>query len=124
MRFSILRSVGWGIVLYASMYLAFALLATYGYAGTLGARIALLGVLLFSTLIAARTLTHLSKADKIPYALVWVLTIASLDALFAAPTGSWAVFADPNLWIGYGLVFATPLVAPVATHTRDVPHQS
>jgi hypothetical protein len=124
MRFSILRSVGWGVVLYASMYLAFALLATYGYAGTLTARISMLAVLLFTTLIATRTLSHLNKADKVPYACMWVLTIAALDALFAAPTGSWAVFADPNLWIGYGLVFATPLVAPLAAHAPEVRHQS
>lgn len=106
-----------GIVLYACMYLAFALIAAYGFAGTTAARIVMLFVLLSTTLIASRTITHLGKADKAPYVISWVAVIAALDIAFAAPSGSWAVFSDPNLWIGYGLVAATPFFAPTVRQT-------
>lgn len=112
MRFSLLRSFGWGVALYACMYLAFALIAAYGYAGTAAARIAMLVVLLSTTLIASRTIAHLGKVDRVPYVFSWLIMIAAFDVAFAAASDSWGVFSDPNLWIGYGLVAAAPFVAP------------
>lgn len=114
MRFSLLRSFGSGIALYACMYLAFALIAAYGYAGTSTARIAMLFVLLSTTLIATRTIAHLGKVDRVPYVLSWLIVIGVLDVAFAAASDSWVVFSDPNLWVGYGLVAITPFVAPAS----------
>lgn len=108
----VMRSFGYGFVLYACMYLSWSLLVTYGLSGSTASRLLLLGVLLFTTLIAARSLHLNSARDMFPYSLSWVVTIAAIDTLFAAPSGSWALFADPNLWVGYFLVLVAPLIAP------------
>lgn len=118
----LLRSFGYGIVLYACMYLAWALLATYGLAGGSVARFFLLAVLLATTLIAARSLGMHSARDVLPYSISWVVTIAAIDTAFAAPSGSWALFADPNLWVGYCLLLIAPLLVPrrLPGHVPDI----
>lgn len=112
MRTTLFKTIGIGIILYACMYLAWSLLAAYGFAGTFSARVILLLVLLFTTLLAARSLHLHSSRDMLPFSVSWVVIIGAIDALFAAPTGSWQMFADPNLWIGYCLVLFAPLVVP------------
>lgn len=117
----VMRSFGYGVVLYACMYLAWALLGTYGVVGTAMARTILLLVLLASTLVAARSLRLYSARDILPFSLSWVVTIGAIDALFALPSGNWGVFADPNLWIGYLLVLLAPLVLPYGPRFVSIP---
>ncbi len=113
---ALFRTVGYGMLLYAVMYLAWALLAAYGVGGSAGARYALFAVLVLSTAFAARSLGHETLRDIVPHALAWVATIALFDALFAIPSGNWAIFTDPNLWVGYALVLGTPLVFHTPPH--------
>ncbi len=117
----LMRSFGYGVVLYACMYLAWALLSAYDIVGTGIARTVLLLVLLVSTLIAARSLRLYSARDILPFSVSWVVTIGVIDALFALPSGNWAVFADPNLWIGYLLVLTAPLVLPYGPRFAALP---
>lgn len=113
MRSTLFKTLGIGIILYSCMYLAWSLLAAYGFAGTFTARVILLLVLLCSTLIAARSLRLHAWRDMLPFSVSWVVVIGAIDALFAAPSESWVMFADPNLWIGYCLVLFAPLVVPL-----------
>lgn len=112
MRFRPLVALGWGVVLYSSMYLAWALLGAYGYAGTAVSRYGLLAVLLFSTVIATRALRMRTWRDVLPYSIIWCVVVAGIDAFFAAASGYWQQFLDPNLWVGYALVLLVPLVIP------------
>lgn len=107
---TLFRTVGYGIILYAVMYLAWGLFAAYGFAGTQIARLGLFLVLIASTAIAARSLRYSSLRDSMLFVIAWLATIAVLDALFAGANGTWSIFADPNLWIGYLLVLGTPIV--------------
>lgn len=120
---TLLRTVGYGIILYALMYLAWALLGTYGLAGTLAGRAALLAVLVISTALATRSLGTHNLRDTMPHAISWLVVIAALDCAFAAPNGSWSIFANPNLWLGYLLVLGTPLVV-YETPMHQVPTQA
>ncbi len=121
MRFSLLRAIGWGIVLYATMYLSWALMIAYGLQGTLLSRGILLAVLVVSTAIATRHLPARLWKDILPYSLAWGISIAAIDAMLAAPSGSWGIYADPNLWVGYALVVIVPLILPRSLHETHVP---
>src|SRR5256885_1415328 len=113
MRYTLL--LGWGVVIYAIMFLLWTLLVTYGIVNgivphTLGF-IVLVGV----TAIAARSL-HLSHwAEILPYSFTWALMMVAIDALLNVPVNGWAMFADWSLWVGYGLVVVVPLLAPKLT---------
>lgn len=121
MRFSLLRAVGWGIVLYATMYLSWGLMIAYGWQGTLLSRLALLAVLVVSTAIATWHLPVRTVKDTFPYSLTWGVSIAIIDGCLAAPSGSWQIYADPNLWVGYALVVIVPLILPRRMHDMHVP---
>ena len=105
--------LGWGIVIYAVMSLAWSGLVIYGLAGTLLSRILVLCVLIIVTSIAGRSLRfHLWK-DILPYSALWALIVGLLDAVYTVPFSGWAIYGDWNLWVGYGLVAVVPLLTPL-----------
>src|SRR3989344_3824559 len=104
--------VGWGIVIYAVMFLAWSLFSIYGFTTGVIPRIAQLGVLLFVTTIAGRSLRFDSWSDILPYSCAWALIAIGLDGAFVAPTSGWQMYFDWNVWIGYVLVVLLPLLAP------------
>ncbi|OGG50779.1 hypothetical protein A2763_02540 [Candidatus Kaiserbacteria bacterium RIFCSPHIGHO2_01_FULL_54_36] len=113
--------LGWGICIYAVMTLAWAGIALYGLGGTLTGRILGLIVLIVTLTIAGRSLKFHSWKDIVPYSLLWVVIMALFDAVYSVPFGGWGIYADWNLWVGYALVAAVPMLAPL---TRIVPDGS
>lgn len=110
MRYGIL--LGWGIVIYAVVSLAFSGLVIYGLAGTfLGRILALLALITVAT-IAGRALRLHSWKDIAPYSILWAAMMGILDAIFSVPFSGWVLYADWNLWLGYALVAVVPLLAP------------
>ncbi len=119
MKFS---SLSWGVVLYAIMYLVWAGLVLYGFAGGIGARIFSLVVLIALSAYAGRSLRMNGWRDVFPYSIVWMLTIIVLDAVFTVPYSGWGLYADPNVWVGYLLVLFVPIVAISARlPSRSIP---
>lgn len=106
--------LGWGIVIYAIMALAWSGLVIYGFAGTLVSRILVLCVLIIVTTIAARTLRFHSWKDILPYSCTWAVMMGLLDAIYTVPFSGWSIFSDWNLWIGYTLVAIVPLLVPLS----------
>lgn len=104
--------VGWAIVMYAIMALAWSGLSIYGFAGSISARILLLVVLVVVTTIAGRSLRFHSWRDVLPYSIAWAILIGLLDIVYSVPFGGWGIYADWNLWVGYLLVVIVPLLAP------------
>ena len=110
--------LGWGIVIYAVMSLSWSGLVIYGISETLISRIVVLCTLIIVTTIAARSLRfHLWK-DILPYSFVWAVMMGLLDAIYTVPFSGWGIYADWNLWVGYGLVVVVPLLTP---YLRSVP---
>lgn len=103
---------GWGIVIYAVMTLAWSGLVIHGFAGTLVSRILVLCVLIIVTSIAGRSLHFYSWKDILPYSLLWAVMMGFFDAVYTAPFAGWAIYGDWNLWVGYALVAAAPLLTP------------
>ncbi|MDB5238057.1 MAG: hypothetical protein JWM46_327 [Candidatus Kaiserbacteria bacterium] len=110
--------IGWGIVIYAVMFLVWNGLVMHGIMGT-SARILLLITLAMVATIAGRSLRFSSVTDIIPYSLCWMIIVALLDAVYAVPSSGWQLYADWNVWVGYILVFAFPLIAPYTRSGND-----
>lgn len=112
----LLKTVGWGTVIYAVMYLLWSGLALYGIEGLTGVVIRIL-VLLLLTRIVARALNATSWTAVMPYSLSWALFAALFDALFLVPLTGYELYASWNVWLGYALVAVLPLLAPLQKRT-------
>lgn len=100
---------GWGIVIYAVMYLTVAMLALYGIAPSILARAIALIVLVLLATIAGLSLRRHTMRDIVPYSFVWTLEVMALDGLMSMPYTGIAIYLDWNVWVGYALVFVVPL---------------
>lgn len=115
------RLFGWGVVVYAILYLLIASLSLYGlYPGTLS-RIVTVVVLASVLLIAGISLRANTAKDILPYSLVWMLEVVALDAILSVPFTGWALYLNWNVWVGYALVVFVPLLALVRIHQHDIP---
>jgi hypothetical protein len=121
MRFTSI--LGWGVVIYAVMSLAWSGFIIYGLARMPIAHVAQLIILILLALIAGRALQLPDWRDILPVSLGWALMMTVLDAVYSAPFGAWHIFGNWNLWVGYGIVLVVPLLAPLtrrAPSTLDV----
>ena len=112
------RLFGWGLTIYAIVYLVWSALVVNGLSNTVVARALMLGTLIAVVTIATRHLRVATERDGIPYALGWVLIVAVLDAVFAVPHSGLALYADWNVWVGYLLVLFVPLIVITTTKKR------
>ena len=113
--------LGWGIVIYAIMSLAWSGLVIYGLVGVYFSVIFRLLILIIVTTIAGRSLRLYSWSDILPYSACWALTMGLLDAVYAVPFATWALYADWSVWAGYGLVAVVPLFSPLLLRRRQTP---
>jgi hypothetical protein len=104
--------LGWGITIYASMSLLWSGFITYGFVEGLAPRIVGLLVLIGLGLLAGSSLRLYSWSDILPYAIMWAVMMAILDAIFSVPYAGWQLYTDLNVWFGYAVVVVAPLFAP------------
>ena len=103
--------LGWGIVLYAVLFLLWSGFVAYGITEGYVPRAGAFLALILLSLIAGSSLRARSVFDVVPYSIAWAVTVALLDVLFALPSGGWQMYAQPNLWFGYALVLVVPIFA-------------
>lgn len=104
--------LGWGITIYAVMYLAWNGFVLYGFTQGFVPRLCGLLVLVVVATIAGRSLRLAGWKDVLPYSLAWAIVVILLDAIFSVPFSGWQLYADWNVWVGYALVALVPLLAP------------
>jgi len=110
MRFRIGALFGWGIVIYAVMFLLWSAFVTYGFVEGIAPRILGLVILVALAIIAGRSLKANSWHDIIPYSVCWGLIMAVFDVFMSVPFAGWQIFLDWNVWFGYGVVVFAPLL--------------
>ncbi len=110
--------VGWGIVIYAVLYLVWAGLAIHGLSGSYLARVAVLASLVAVAWIATLSLRLSTERDIAPYAFGWVVVAAGLDALLVVPGAGWGIYANWNLWVGYILLLCVPFIVMAISKKR------
>ncbi len=104
---------GWGIVIYAVIYLTWNGLAVYGLTSGIWPRLFELAVLVVATTIAGRSLKFTRWTDILPYSIAWTLVAMALDALLTFPFAGAGMYQDWNIWIGYALLVLLPLASPL-----------
>ncbi|HWO07187.1 MAG TPA: hypothetical protein VNM40_01230 [Candidatus Paceibacterota bacterium] len=104
-----LRALGWGVVIYAVMYLLWSGLVIYGLAFGLVALAIRIAVLASVTTIAARSLRATTRMDVAPYSISWAVVAAALDAIVLVPFSGWGLYSEWSVWAGYALVALIPL---------------
>lgn len=120
-RFEWSKLILWGIGLYSVLALAWRFLVLYDFTDGILPRLTLLLVLIAGATLAGRSL-RLSKAvDIMPYSLGWMLIAIALDYALLVPTEGLAVYADWNVWVGYVLLAAIPLLAPYTKRAPELP---
>lgn len=100
---------GWGIAIYAVMFLIWSGFITYGFTSGLQPKVLAFFALIAMTILAGRSLHFSSWQDIAPHSFMWAVMIAILDAIFAVPFTGWGIYTDPGVLFGYALVFIIPL---------------
>ena len=116
------RAIGWGIVIYAVMYLTWSGLVIYGLSLGYLSIIARLIVLFVISIIAARSLRVIDWKDVIPYSAAWAVTAMVLDGLFLVPFAGWGLYASLSIWVGYALIVALPILGTYWRRQSANPH--
>lgn len=106
----IVRSLGWGIMVYAIMYLAWSGLVIYGFSLGILSLFARLAVLAIITGIAVSSLRLMDWKDVVPHASIWAIVAILLDGLYLVPFTGWGLYASWSVWFGYMLVILIPVV--------------
>ena len=118
---------GWGIVIYAVMFLLWSGFITYGFVEGFAPRATGLLVLIATVLLAGSSLRFHTWSDILPYSVIWAITMALLDAVFSVPYTGWQLYFDWNIWFGYAMVAIVPLFSPYVRLERfssSPPHTS
>ena len=113
--------LGWGIVIYAILSLAWSGFVTYGISSGIAGRVFEFVILLIICLIAGRALKFKMWKDILPYSIVWAIVVAGLDAIYSVPSQGWGFYSAWYVWAGYALVVVLPLFAPLTRVTKE-PH--
>lgn len=100
---------GWGVVIYAVMFLVWSGFVTYGFIDGLAPKITSLIVLIGVTIIAGQSLRFTSWSDILPYSISWAVIMILLDGVFSVPYSGFSLYLDPNVWFGYAIVVIAPL---------------
>lgn len=109
MRFG-MYALGWGIAIYAVMYLLWSGLVIYGLAAGVLSLVVRLIALAGVTTVAARALRLPNWKDLAPYTVSWALVAVVFDALFLVPFSGWSLYATWSVWVGYALVAILPIL--------------
>lgn len=111
MGFKLGAFFGWGIVIYAVIFLVWSVFMAYGFADGWAPRLIGLLVLIFTSFIAGRSLRASTWHDILPYSLAWGAMMGVLDIILSVPFIGWQLFLDWNVWFGYAVVVLSPLLA-------------
>lgn len=113
--------IGWGVIIYAIVFLMTSGMSLYGWYGFFPS-LAGLFVLLVVCVWAGLELKFRAWSDILPYSIGWALIAMALDAIFAVPSEGWGLYTQWSAWAGYALVALLPLLAiflrrkPAAAH--------
>ena len=112
--------IGWGIVIYAILFLVWSGLVIHGLSDMILSRAIVLTVLVTVAAVATRSLRLTSERDIAPYAIGWVVVAALMDAVFAVPSSGWAMYSNWNLWVGYVLLLAVPFIVTALSRKKPI----
>lgn len=108
--------------MYAVMYMVWRFCLLYEFTDGLMPVLARLFVLIVLGLLAGRSLHFYYASDIFPYAAGWMVIAILLDYVMVYPGAGWAMYMNWNIWVGYLLVLAIPLLAPQLQERPEAAH--
>lgn len=106
--------LGWGIAIYAVVFLVWSMLVIHGIIEGLLPHIVLDITLVLTLVFATKSLRAHRWYDVLPYSIGWLLITFLFDMSCAVPVSGWGIWSDGNIWVGYLLLFFVPLVVPTS----------
>ena len=107
-----------GFVLYATVFMLWSLLTTYGLMYGTGAQLASYAVTAAATFAATRFVGAKSVSAWM-YGVGWALTYILLDILYIAPVAGFDSLLTAFNFISYGIVLVTPIIVAAITGFRE-----
>jgi len=105
------KLIGWGVSIYAVMFLLWSAFVAYGFVEGILPQLIGLIVLVGIMYKAGKSIPGGTWQSALPYAVSWVVVVAVLDVILSVPFAGWEIFTDWNLWVSYALIFIIPLLA-------------
>jgi len=105
------KLIGFGVMIWAVAFLVMAGLIAYQLGNSIIAAVITWIAVAVAAYLCGRNLALNSKAQMLKYSVSWVIIGLILDALFTVPFTGWTIFQSWEVWIGYVLVIAAPLLA-------------
>lgn len=103
--------IGWGIVIYSVVFLAWAGMGIYGLTQGAAPYFLEFVVLIVVCLWAGSELKFRNWGDILPYSVGWACIVAALDALYVVPLQGWGWYEQWTPWATYLLVIVVPLLS-------------
>jgi hypothetical protein len=103
--------IGWGIVIYAVVFLVWTGTGIYGFTQGVEPYIAELLALIIVCLWAGSELKFRTWKDIFPYSFGWAVIAVALDALYVVPLQGWGWYEQWATWISYALIALLPLLS-------------
>jgi hypothetical protein len=104
------KLIGFGVLLYAVVFLIMSGFTAYGSGDTFLTKIIALVALAIVAYLAGKNLRAGSMGEIIKYSLGWLIIVAILDYFFTLPFATTAVYSQWNLWVGYAIILLLPLI--------------
>jgi hypothetical protein len=112
---------GWGVAIYAIIFLLWSVFVAYGFVEGYMPRVTGLLVLVVTCIAAGRSLGARTWHDVLPYSIAWGVMMGILDAVISVPFTGWEIFLDWNVWFGYAVVVLVPLLALYPRFNKMIP---
>lgn len=114
--------IGWGIVIYAIVFLVWAGTGIYGWTQGGATYAAQLIALTVVCTWAGSQLKFRQWKDIVPYSIGWAIIFVALDSIFVVPLQGWGWYGEWWAWTTYVLVAVLPLLAPRLRRKTPTPH--
>ncbi|MDR3571413.1 MAG: hypothetical protein P4L81_04420 [Candidatus Pacebacteria bacterium] len=105
------RRIGWGVAIYAIVFLVWAGNSIYGWMNNFGAYLFYFLVLLIACLWAGSQLKFRNWKDMLPYSIGWAVIAAALDGIYVVPLQGWGWYQQWQAWSLYVLIVLLPLLS-------------
>lgn len=102
---------GFGILIWAAVYLVASAFVAYKAMDQLWARIVVELALIVAAYLAARNLSLGSVKEIAKYSVSWAVIAVVLDLLLTVPFAGWEIFSQWDIYLGYLLIIVVPFFA-------------
>ncbi|OGG69637.1 hypothetical protein A3C20_03895 [Candidatus Kaiserbacteria bacterium RIFCSPHIGHO2_02_FULL_55_25] len=114
MRVNYKYLIATGFIIYASVFMLWSLMTTYGAAYGINAQLVSYVVTALATFFATR-FVGATNANAWMYGVCWTLVYIVLDVVFVVPVAGFESLLTSFNFISYGIILLAPIIVTAAT---------